>query len=72
MVVYHLLENRTRQRHSYCSRGHPLQGDNLVPSSRSRRCRECCRIYQWLLRRGLKMSEFSPEKLQALVPPRWC
>jgi HNH endonuclease len=56
-------------RRMYCPRGHRLAGDNLIRNGGGHLwCRECRRMHQWCLRHGLKMTDFTPQELQELVP----
>jgi hypothetical protein len=67
---YHapMIQHPTRE---YCIRGHPLTPDNrMANGGKNTWCRECRRMHQWCLRHGLRITEFTPEQLRALVPPR--
>jgi hypothetical protein len=63
-------KGRPKPHKTHCPRGHPLSGDNLLSNGKFMWCRECRRIHQWCLRHGLRISEFTPKQLAALVPLR--
>lgn len=55
-----------------CPRGHLLSADNTIRNARKRYywCRECRRVHQWLIKRGLHITDYSPLELCVIVPPR--
>jgi hypothetical protein len=56
----------------YCPRGHVLSADNTIRNAKRKYywCRECRRMHQWLIKRGLHLSDYSPFELSVIVPPR--
>lgn len=55
-----------------CPRGHLLSADNKLRNAQRRFfwCRECRRQHQWLIKRGLRFSDYTAEELKMIVPPR--
>ena len=68
--------DHTKKHHptrEFCIRGHALTPDNCLPDGHKNgrnRCRECCRLHDWCLRHGLRITEFDADQLAALVGPR--
>lgn len=56
----------------HCPRGHLLSADNMIRNAQKRYywCRECRRQWQWLVKRGLRFSDYTAEELRVIVPPR--
>lgn len=66
-LVSHRFENQMKQ----CLRGHLLSADNIIRNTPKRyHCRECRRIHQWLVKRGLRITDYTVSELLVMVPPR--
>jgi hypothetical protein len=55
-----------------CCRGHLLSADNTIRNAKRKYywCRECRRIHQWLIKRGLHITDYTVPELIVIVPPR--
>lgn len=49
-----------------------LSADNMIRNAKKKYywCRECRRIHQWLLKRGMRITDYSALELSVIVPPR--